>query len=132
MSAKIISAALLGHYRAGAFFTDALTSFENATFVKPASSIAWARVISLPSLTLALSLSESDEMSGVYQIDVNYPLNSGAGAALTKADTIRAWFKRGTSIGGVEIGAVTINQGAPIDGWYRVSISVFYRAFVAI
>ena len=132
MTALTISSALLGHYRAGAFFTDALTARENTSFIKPAKTVAWASVFNLPAQTSALSLRDSDEMAGVYQIDVNYPIDGGPGSALSMADAIRAWFKRGTSVGGVEIGAVTVNQGAPIDGWYRVSVSVFYRAFVSV
>lgn len=127
-----IPAALIAHYRAGAFFSDALTAYPNAAFTKPAPTVAWASVFNIPATTAALSLSDSDEMPGVFQIDLNYPLNKGAGAAQTMAQHIRAHFKRGTRVSGVEIGAVSYVPLGPVDGWYRGVVSVEYRGFVGL
>ena len=127
-----IPAALIAHYRAGAFFTDALTAYPNAAFTKPAPSIAWASLFNIPSQTAALSLADSDEMAGVFQIDLNYPLNGGAGAAQAKADAIRAHFKRGTRVDGVTLGTVSYAPLGPVDGWYRAVVSVEYRGFVGL
>ena len=132
MSFNAIPAALIAHYRAGVFFTDALTAYPNAAFTKPAPTVAWASVFNIPATTAALSLSDSDEMPGVFQIDLNYPLNKGAGAAQTMAQQIRAHFKRGTRVSGVEIGAVSYVPLGPVDGWYRGVVSVEYRAMVAV
>ena len=132
MSINSIPAALIAHYRAGAFFTDALTAYPNAAFTKPTASTAWAAVFNIPAPTSALSLRDSDEMAGVFQIDLNYPLNAGAGAAQTKADAIRAHFKRGTTVAGVELGTVSAISVGPTDGWYRMVLSVAYRSFVAV
>ena len=132
MSFNTIPAALIAHYRAGAFFTDALTAYPNAAFTKPAPTVAWASVFNIPATTAALSLSDSDEMPGVFQIDLNYPLNKGAGAAQAMAQQIRAHFKRGTRVSGVEIGAVSYVPLGPVDGWYRGVVSVEYRAFVGV
>ena len=127
-----IPAALIAHYRAGAFFTDALTAYPNAAFTKPAPTVAWASVFNIPATTAPLSLSDSDEMPGVFQIDLNYPLNKGAGAAQAMAQQIRAHFKRGTRVSGVEIGAVSYVPVGPLDGWYRGVVSVEYRGFVGL
>lgn len=132
MSFNTIPAALIAHYRAGAFFTDALTAYPNAAFTKPAPTVAWASVFNIPATTAALSLSDSDEMPGVFQIDLNYPLNKGAGAAQTMAQQIRTHFKRGTRVSGVEIGAVSYVPLGPVDGWYRGVVSVEYRGFVGL
>lgn len=132
MSFNAIPAALIAHYRAGAFFTDALTAYPNAAFTKPAPTVAWASVFNIPATTAPLSLSDSDEMPGVFQIDLNYPLNKGAGAAQTMAQQIRAHFKRGTKVGGVFMGAVSYVPLGPVDGWYRGVVSVEYRAFVGL
>lgn len=132
MSFNTIPAALIAHYRAGAFFTDALTAYQNAAFTKPGPGVAWAAIFDLPATTDALSLSHSDEMSGVFQIDLNYPLNGGAGAAQAKAEAIRTRFKRGTVVSGVELGSVSVVSVGPVDGWYRVVVSIVYRAFVAL
>lgn len=132
MSFNSIPSALIARYRSGAFFTDALTAYPNATFTKPAPSVAWASVFVIPATTAPLSIRDSDEMAGVFQIDLNYQINSGAGGAQAKADAIRAHFKRGTVLSGVELGAVSVANLGPVDGWYRVSVSVFYRAFVSV
>ena len=132
MSFNSIPAALLAHYRAGSFFTDALTAYPNAAFAKPPAGTAWAALFSIPSQTSALSLRDRDEMSGVFQIDLNYPVNLGAGAVQAKADAIRAHFKRGTITAGVEIGSVSVALGEPVDGWYRLPISILYRSFAAV
>lgn len=71
-------------------------------------------------------------VAGVFQIDLNYPINSGAGAIQAKADAIRAHFKRGTVLSGVELGAASVANLGPVDGWYRVAVSVAYRSFVAV
>lgn len=132
MSFNSIPSALIARYRSGAFFTDALTAYPNAAFTKPAPSVAWASVFVIPATTAPLSIRDSDEMAGVFQIDLNYPLNGGAGAVQAKADAIRAHFKRGTVLTGVEIGAVSIANLGPVDGWFRIVVSVSYRAFVGV
>lgn len=129
MSFNSIPSALIARYRSGAFFTDALTAYPNATFTKPTASTAWASVFVIPATTAPLSIRDSDEMSGVFQIDLNYPINSGAGGAQAKADAIRSHFKRGTVLSGVELGTVSVATLGPVDGWYRVAMSINYRSF---
>lgn len=136
MSFSTIPAALIAHYRAGAFFTDARTLLANEAFSgtkpKPPTTAAWASVFVIPARTDALSLTDSDDMSGILQIDLNYPLNGGAGAAQLMAQNIRAHFKRGTRVQGVELGAVSYAPLGPVDGWYRGVVSVDYRAIVGV
>jgi hypothetical protein len=128
-----IPQAIIAQYRAGAFFTDALTAWENAAFVKPAITVAWAGIFHLPAAQSPLSLATTNENVGLVQIDLNYPANGGTGAILAKADAIGASFKRGTILAGlVEVTAFDVSQGRVVDGWYRVSLSVSYRAFVAL
>ena len=129
MSFNSIPSALIARYRSGAFFTDALTAYPNAAFTKPTASTAWATVFVIPATTAPLSIRDSDEMAGVLQIDLNYPINSGAGAIQAKADAIRAHFKRGTVLSGVELGTVSVATLGPVDGWYRVAVSINYRRF---
>lgn len=127
-----IPAALIAKYRAGVFFTDARTAYPNAAFTKPEPSVAWASVFVTPAQTAALSLSDSDEMAGVFQIDLNYPLNGGAGSAQAMAEQIRTHFRRGTRAGSVELGTVSYVPLGPVDGWFRGVVSVEYRALVAV
>jgi len=132
MSFNSTPSALIARYRSGAFFADALTAYPNATFTKPTASTAWASVFVIPATTAPLSIRDSDEMAGVFQIDLNYPINSGAGGAQAKADAIRAHFRRGTVLSGVELGTVSVANLGPVDGWYRVAVSIAYRSFVAV
>ena len=129
-----IPAALTSAYRAGAFFTNAQTAFPNSFFSKPGPNGAWASLFNLPATAATDAINGRDEYAGIFQIDLNYPLDSGAGGAQEKADAIRAVFRRGAAFvsGGqrVEIVSTSIAQGVPVEGWYRVPVSVSYRAFV--
>jgi len=130
---KNISQALIDRYRAGAFFTDALTSYENAAFVKPSITTPWASVFIVPNQPSVESF-EADGHTGFMQVDVNYPANTGTGAAITKADSVAQYFKAGTRIayGGqqVQIQSCGRSQGRPVDGWYRVSLTINWTAYV--
>jgi hypothetical protein len=136
MTISAIPQAIINRYKAGAFFSDALTSWENKTFTKPASTVAWAALFHLPSAQAELTLATTNENAGLVQIDLNYPKNGGSGAILAKADAILASFQRATILTHagqkVQITTSDASQGLEVDGWYRVSISVFYRAFVAV
>lgn len=127
-----IPSALIAHYRAGAFFADDRTAYPNAAFTKPGTSIAWAALNVIPARTGALSLTDSDDMAGVLQIDLNYPLNGGAGTVQAMADAMRTQFRRGTRVQGIEIGTVSYAALGPVDGWYRGVVSVDYRAIVGV
>ena len=129
-----IPAALTSAYRAGGFFTDAQTSYPNSSFSKPGPNVEWASLFNLPATASTDAINGRDEYAGIFQIDLNYPLDSGAGGPQAKADAIRAVFRRGAAFvsGGqrVEIVSTSIAQGVPVEGWYRVPVSVSYRAFV--
>lgn len=133
---KNISQALIDRYRAGAFFTDALTAYENAAFTKPATSIAWASVFIVPNQPSVESVGDGgmDGHTGFMQIDLNYPANAGAGSVVTKADNVAQYFKAGTRLayGGqqVQIQSCGRSQGRPVDGWYRVSMTINWTAYV--
>ena len=131
-----ISQALIDHYRAGAFFTDSQTAWENAAFVKPANTQAWSAVFLLPNQPTSESSGAGggDGHTGIFQIDINYPANSGSVQAMTKADSVSQYFKGGTRIayGGQQVQILTCgrSQGRPVDGWYRVSLTINWTAFV--
>ena len=136
MTVSAIPQAIINRYKAGAFFTDALTSWENKTFTKPASTIAWAAIYHLPATQTELTLATTNDNTGLVQIDLNYPKNAGSGAILAKADAVLASFQRTTILTHagqkVQITTSDVSQGREVDGWYRVSLSVGYRAFVSI
>lgn len=131
-----ISLALIAKYRSGAFFTDSLTAYENASFVKPANTTAWAAIFIVPNQPTIESVGDGgmDGHTGFMQVDVNYPSNGGTGAAIAKADSVAQYFKAGTRIayGGqqVQIQSCGRSQGRPVDGWYRVSLTINWTAYV--
>jgi hypothetical protein len=136
MTVSAIPQAIINRYRSGAFFTDALTAWENAAFTKPALSVAWAALFHLPAAQVALTLSTTNDNVGLVQIDLNYPKNAGLGGVWNKADAMIASFQRGTILSHagqvVHITTSDISQGREVDGWHRVSLSIGYRAFVTV
>lgn len=133
---KNISQALIDRYRAGVFFTDALTAYENSAFTKPPTTTAWASVFIVPNQPSVESVGEGgmDGHTGFMQIDLNYPTNAGPGSVVTKADNVAQYFKAGTRLayGGqqVQIQSCGRSQGRPVDGWYRVSMTINWTAYV--
>ena len=72
---------------------------------------------------------------GIFQVVVVVPVNEGPGNAATKAEAIRALFRRGLSltVGSVQvkIGSTPSVASALVDSdWYRVPVSVPYFAHV--
>ena len=75
-----------------------------------------------------------DGNTGFLQIDLNYPINAGAGAIVSKADAVAQYFKAGTRLayGGqqVQIQSCGRSQGRQVDGFYRVSMTINWTAYV--
>ena len=139
MSLQKIETALRTAYRAGGFFADENTAFENQAF-EPTPGTPWAQLFLVPSQPSAASLGDSglDEHTGFLQIDLNYPINEGTGAINIKADEIRAHFKAGARFvddefsqdpQSVLIRSCGRSNGRNVNGWYRVSITVFWSAW---
>ena len=69
------------------------------------------------------------------QVDLNYPLDTGAADAAARADLIRTTFKRGTTLtsGGINVvinRTPTIMPGVNTDASYVVSVKVRFTAQV--
>ena len=131
-----ISQALINQYRASGAFTDALTAYENAAFTKPAAYVPWGSVFILPNQPTPESAGAGgmDGNTGIMQIDLNYPLDAGSGAIVAKADSVAQWFKAGTRLayGGqqVQIQSCGRSQGRLVDGFFRVSMTINWTAYV--
>ena len=136
-----ISQALINQYRASAAFTDALTLFENEAFnpttkPKPSISTPWASVFLITNQPTPESAGAGgmDGNTGFLQIDLNYPLNAGSGAIVAKADYVAQYFKAGTRLayGGqqVQIQSCGRSQGRLVDGFFRVSMTINWTAYV--
>jgi hypothetical protein len=117
----------------GASFPLAL---ENAPFEKPEDNSPWAALFFLDNAPSPATLGDDgeDAHDGVMQIDLNYEKLKGEVAVDTKADTITGFFKAGRAVsyGGVTATVVSCgrSKGREVDGWWRVSMSVTWRARV--
>ena len=103
MSAVLIRAAL--ETALAAMSPALLTAWENDAFTPPGASTPWQEV------ALLLAQPENAETGGQYtqrgflQVSLRYPTGVGTGAASTRAEAVRAAFKKGFafSSGGVTV-----------------------------
>jgi len=113
------------------------TSRENRDF-NPDVLTAWQKVDLLPASPDNTTIGQTHYLEvGLMQVTLHYPLNKGAGEALTKAEAIKAHFKRGTTIPheGLQVIVTRTPSIAPAlhdDKWYKVPISIFYQSDVFI
>jgi hypothetical protein len=130
-----IPLALIAAYRAGAFFPDALTAWPNTQFTKPADGVTpWANITHLPNQPEALAYDTNDH-TGIMQIDVMYAGNTGTGYGSSKVDAIGAYFRAGRRFDYngqiVQIISLGVSGGLDDMGWWMVPVTVTYRAFAA-
>ena len=135
MSLSNCEAALIQAYKAGAFFTDANTQFENLAFTPP-SATPWAAFYFVPAQPVVATLGAggSDMLDGFVQIDLNYPANKGTKEVRDKAEALRSVFTAGArfSYSGQEVVIVSCgrSQGRIINGFYRVSVTIVFYAHI--
>lgn len=135
MSVSKIESALLKAYKDAAFFTDEKTQFENMAFTHP-NGEPWGAVYFMPSQpdVSTLGTAGTDRIDGVFQIDLNFPQNSGTKDARDKSDAVRNTFTAGRrfSYSGQEVVIASCgrSQGRVVNGFYRIVMSVFFYAHV--
>ena len=109
------------------------TAFENATF-QPAAGTPYQRVNLLPNTPdNAVQGAGMYFDRGLFQVTLCYPMGAGPNAAETRAQAVRDWFRRGTSLAE---GPITVHiTGTPrispalMDGdRYCIPVSVLYQA----
>lgn len=106
--------------------------YENAGgFVKPTSS-PWAAVHYMPNVPDPVTAGTYgyDEASGLLQIDINVPLNAGTKQSRDLVDKIVNLFPSGHDLmyndAWVRPRRVGRTQGREVDGWWRVSVTVYW------
>lgn len=108
---------------------------DNAPFDKPDSG-PWGHLFVFHNQPSPATLGDDgeDAHDGIVQIDLNYPVMTGDGAADAKADSVAGFFRAGRplSYGGVTATVVSCGRGRgrEVDGWWRVSVTVTWRARV--
>ena len=132
MSDKIDSA-LIQAFTDGAFGLS--WASENRAFT-PTAGTAWAELFVIPNQPSVASLGDDgyDLHDGILQINLNYPADTGAGAAKAKATAIRDYFYAGRSVlySGQYVEVVSCGRdraGRSVDSWYQIVVTVFWRAW---
>lgn len=133
MSEVKINAALVTAYRAAMPSLVSSTAYEGMSFT-PTVGQKWGQVTNLRAGAdmASLGVGGQDESTGVFQIDVSVPENSGTATLLADADTLRAYFVAGRSFTyqsqSVRVRRADVSPIRRVDGWLRVSVSVTYSA----
>ena len=105
---------------------------ENIPYVP--TDAAYAELSFSPNDITPLTVSDTDETDGVMQVTLRYPLNQGAMPAKQKAGEIFETFRIGSifkHLGQtVRIVRARRSSGVAEDGWYAITITLSYRAFL--
>lgn len=113
------------------------TAYENAAFT-PVVGAPYQKVNLLPATPdNSIQGSTTYFERGIFQVMLLYPINTGANAAESHAELVKAQFKRGTSMteSGVTVNVITSPRLAPalVDGdRYCLPISITYQAQVIV
>ena len=107
-------------------------AYEDSNF-DPAGS-AYAEIIVAPNNITPLGLSETNETDGVFRVILRYPTGNQAVAAKQKADSIFAAFPIGQRLTyDSTVVLITSNKrepGYPEDGWYKLVLTMAYKAYL--
>ena len=79
----------------------------------------------------------SHQLKGYFQIDLMYPLLNGSGTALTRAEVIKALFKKGSSFiaDGISVNICEtpeITSGRNEGDRWKICVKVYYSAWVIV
>lgn len=136
MSESKIDAAFRAAYVAAGVIPVERTAFEGAKFTPP-SGQSWARLTNLPSSRTPFGLSpDSSEIStGIMQIDVFRPVDTGSGQLLADAEQIMAIYPPRTNLlyQGQRVEIRRTERGSiRADGaWMSIPVSIYYLASIA-
>jgi hypothetical protein len=132
MSEIKINAALVAGLAAAALGIP--TANEGKNFTPPAVSLPWAAWFNLVSDTNVASNGSGgmDETVGIFQVDLNYPLNDGTGNILAAVQKLRDYFVAGRRLvyqgQCVKVERVTRNNLRPVNSWNQINVSIYYSA----
>lgn len=108
---------------------------ENKSF-KPHNGRKWAAVHFLPRQPAAAALGESgpDEVRGLVQIDLNYPVGQGTDQPRRDFELIRQRFYAGAHFDHGGQNVLITNCGRAVgqidDGYYRVPVTISWFAHI--
>lgn len=134
MSLAAIRSALIEGWLDGNFGLP--TAYENVAFT-PTAGTAYAAVHIVPSKpdVATMGTGGRDEHDGFMQVDLYYPTGAGDMPAVQKADDIYSYFHAGRTLAyqaqRVRVQITERSQGRVENGWYRLTMTIYYRAFIS-
>jgi len=134
MSESKIHSALVSAYVASGVMPAARTALEGKAFTPPTGQ-SWARLTGLPTgrAPAAQGKSAAQEWTGILQIDLFHPKNTGHAGLLTDVDALLAFFISGKRLDyqgqGVLIRRAERSQIRQEDVWQSVSVSIYCTAW---
>jgi len=114
-------------------------AYENDDFdpqdsFDPATADAFAELIVAQNYVTPFSLNHSDQSDGVFRVILRAPLRDGAIPIKKKADEIFQAFKIGKRLtqAGVSVTMTGAKRepGVPEDGWFKLVLTMPYKAFL--
>lgn len=106
---------------------------QNLPFLdKPKGAEPWgaAFILPYPSSPVTMGAEGEDTHGGILQIDLNYPLLSGTGAARAKADEIASFYTAGKPLAHRLfkgwIRSCSVGQGREVNGHWKVTINIIW------
>lgn len=133
MSMVELETALQQAFSDGSFF-DAEDWFVENMAEEPPNDGTWCQTFFLPAQPepTGLGTAGHDVIVGIYQIDLNYPLNEGRGNIIAKYESIRTYFYAGrkftngsTSVAIISAGS---SPGRRVNQNYRISVNIEFEA----
>lgn len=108
------------------------TAYENTPYV-PTTGTPYQQVTLLPAQPQNLEIGPGFFEQGIFQINLFYPKDAGAGAAIARAELIRAAFPYGATLtsGGVTVHIINtteIGPARPDDNTFMVPVKVRWNA----
>lgn len=134
MSESKIHSALVAAYLASGVMPSARTAYEGKTFT-PTTGQSWARLTGLPSsrAPAAMGTDAPQEWTGILQIDLFHPKDTGFAPMLSEVDALLAFFTPGKRLDyqgqGVLIRRAERSPIRTEDVWQSVSVSVYCTAW---
>lgn len=108
-------------------------AFQNLPFQgKPEDGSEWgaAFILPYPSAPVTMGAEGEDTHGGILQIDLNYPLLSGTGAARAKADEVATFYTAGKPLSHRTfkgwIRSCSVGQGREVNGHWKVIINIIW------
>lgn len=134
MSLTLVHTALKAQAKAA--WGSAVLEHENAPVVKPTNA-KWVKYRFKPNAPSVWTLGATglDKVDGVFDMSVDYPLNTGGAAAETDYEALRVKFNATVKLtsGGqvVIIKNVGRSEGFEVDHMFRVVFTVYWEARIA-